>query len=46
MIICFVVGYHVLLEKPMEVSVEDCEAIIAAQKTTGAKLMIAFRLHH
>jgi predicted dehydrogenase len=45
-IICFVLGYHVLLEKPMEVSVEDCEAILAAQKTSGAKLMIAFRLHH
>jgi len=39
-------GYHVLLEKPMEVSVEDCEAILAAQKKSGAKLMIAFRLHH
>ncbi len=42
----FVVGYHVLIEKPMEVSVEDCEAILAAQKKSGAKLMIAFRLHH
>lgn len=30
----------------MEVSTEDCEAIIAAQKKTGAKLMIAYRLHH
>jgi predicted dehydrogenase len=30
----------------MEVSVEDCEAILAAQKKSGAKLMIAFRLHH
>ncbi|CAF0852447.1 unnamed protein product [Adineta steineri] len=39
-------GYHVLLEKPMEVSVEDCEAILAAQKKSGAKLMIAYRLHH
>jgi len=39
-------GYHVLLEKPMEVTVEDCEAIIAAQKKSGAKLMIAYRLHH
>ncbi|CAF1070809.1 unnamed protein product [Adineta ricciae] len=39
-------GYHVLLEKPMEVTVEDCEAILAAQKKSGAKLMIAYRLHH
>jgi len=39
-------GYHVLLEKPMEVTVEDCEAILAAQKKSGAKLMVAFRLHH
>lgn len=38
-------GYHVLLEKPMEVSREDCEAINAAQKKSGAKLMIAYRLH-
>ena len=30
----------------MEVSVKDCEAILAAQKKTGAKLMIAYRLHH
>ncbi|CAF1111446.1 unnamed protein product [Adineta ricciae] len=39
-------GYHVLLEKPMEVTIEDCEAILAAQKKSGAKLMIAYRLHH
>ena len=29
----------------MEVSIEDCEAILAAQKKSGAKLMIAYRLH-
>ncbi|CAF2800396.1 unnamed protein product [Rotaria sp. Silwood2] len=39
-------GYHVLLEKPMEVTEENCEAILAAQKQSGAKLMIAYRLHH
>ncbi|TFF20729.1 Gfo/Idh/MocA family oxidoreductase [Jiella endophytica] len=38
-------GIHVLLEKPMEVSVEDAEAIEAATKASGARLMIAYRLH-
>ena len=39
-------GIHLLLEKPMAVSVAECERIIAAAKTRGAKLMIAYRLHH
>ena len=30
----------------MEVSIEDCQAILDAQKKSGAKLMIAYRLHH
>lgn len=38
-------GCHVLLEKPMAVSVAECEAINAAAQTSGAKLMIAYRLH-
>ena len=38
-------GIHVLLEKPMEISSEKCEQIIAAQKRSGAKLMVAYRLH-
>ena len=38
-------GIHVLLEKPMEVSMEDAEAIEAAAKASGAKLMVAYRLH-
>jgi len=38
-------GCHVLLEKPMEVTEEDCFAINAAQKKSGAKFMIAYRLH-
>jgi predicted dehydrogenase len=38
-------GVHLLLEKPMAVSVEECERIIAAAKKSGAKLMIAYRLH-
>jgi len=35
-----------LLEKPMELTVEDCQAILDAQEKTKAKLMIAYRLHH
>jgi predicted dehydrogenase len=38
-------GIHVLLEKPMEISSEQCERIIAAQERSGAKLMVAYRLH-
>ena len=38
-------GYHVLCEKLMGCSEEECEAMIAAQKKSGAKLMIAYRLH-
>ena len=38
-------GVHLLLEKPMAISVAECERILAAQKTSGAKLMIAYRLH-
>ncbi len=39
-------GIHLLLEKPMAVSVAQCEEIIAASEQTGAKLMVAYRLHH
>ena len=39
-------GIHLLLEKPMAVSVAQCEQIIAASEESGAKLMIAYRLHH
>ncbi len=38
-------GIHVLLEKPMEVSSDQCESIIAAQERSNAKLMVAYRLH-
>jgi len=38
-------GYHVLLEKPMEVTEEDCVAMNNASKKSGAKFMIAYRLH-
>jgi predicted dehydrogenase len=39
-------GIHLLLEKPMAVSVEECERMIAASERSGAKLMVAYRLHH
>ena len=38
-------GIHVLLEKPMEVSTAKCQEILDAQAASGAKLMIAYRLH-
>ncbi len=38
-------GIHVLLEKPMAVSEAECRAIEAAARASGAKLMIAYRLH-
>ena len=41
-----VLGYHVLLEQPMEVSIEDYQTILGAQKKSGPKLMIIYRLHH
>lgn len=38
-------GVHVLCEKPMAVTEEECEAMIAACDDAGVKLMIAYRLH-
>lgn len=38
-------GVHVLCEKPMAVTEEDCAAMIDAAASTGIRLMIAYRLH-
>jgi predicted dehydrogenase len=38
-------GVHVLCEKPMAVTVRDCERMIDAASRNGVKLMIAYRLH-
>jgi predicted dehydrogenase len=39
-------GKHVLCEKPMATSVADCQAMIAACKSAGVKLMIAYRCQY
>src|SRR3954469_25162125 len=38
-------GVHVLCEKPMAVTEEDCLAMIRAAEESGVKLMVAYRLH-
>jgi predicted dehydrogenase len=38
-------GAHILCEKPMAASEEECERMIDAARTAGVKLMIAYRLH-
>lgn len=38
-------GKHVMCEKPMAVSSAECEAMIAACKRAGKKLMIGYRCH-
>ncbi|MEO8174684.1 MAG: Gfo/Idh/MocA family oxidoreductase [Sediminibacterium sp.] len=39
-------GKHVITEKPMATSVEDCEAMIKACKDAGVQLAVGYRLHY
>lgn len=39
-------GKHVICEKPMATSAEDCKKMIAASKKAGKKLSIGYRLHY
>ena len=38
-------GVHVLCEKPMAVTADECQRMIDACRANGVKLMIAYRLH-
>lgn len=38
-------GKHVICEKPMAITVEDCDSMIAACEKAGKKLSIGYRLH-
>jgi predicted dehydrogenase len=38
-------GIHVLCEKPMAVTEEECEEMIQAANSSRVKLMVAYRLH-
>jgi glucose-fructose oxidoreductase len=39
-------GVHVLCEKPMALSVSECETMIRTADHHGIKLMVAYRLHY
>lgn len=39
-------GIHALVEKPLAITVAECEAMIAASRQGGSLLMTAYRLHN
>src|SRR5688572_5866660 len=39
-------GKHVIVEKPMAITVSDCREMIAACKTAGVQLAVGYRLHY
>lgn len=39
-------GVHALVEKPLAISREQCEAMVAASNESGAYLMTEYRMHH
>lgn len=39
-------GKHVIVEKPMAITVADCEAMMAACKRAGVQMAIGYRLHY
>lgn len=39
-------GKHVITEKPMAISVKDCEEMIKACKNAGVQLAVGYRLHY
>jgi predicted dehydrogenase len=43
---CLEKGYHVLLEKPMAVSLEDCQAIEAAQRKAGTIVAVCHSMRY
>lgn len=43
---CLDLGYHVLLEKPMAVTLEDCRAIEAAQRRSGRAVAVCHSLRY
>jgi len=43
---CLELGYHVLLEKPMATTLEDCRAIEAAQRKSGTMVTVCHSLRY